>query len=66
MSAYPVQARGLGATNQSPDFDGDKVDRSVAETAEVGDLVPGPVDATVRAPSNTDILTYGLERRSRK
>ena len=60
MSAYPVQAEGLGATNQSPDFDGDKVERSVAETAEVGDDVPGPVDATVRAPSDTDILTYGL------
>ena len=60
MSAYPVQARGLGAKNQSPDFDGDKVERSVAETAEVGDDVPGPVVATVVAPSSTDILTYGL------
>ena len=59
MSAYPVQAAGLGATNQSPDFDGDKLDRSVAETAEVGDDVPGAVEATV-APSDTDILTYGL------
>ena len=55
-----MQAAGLGATNQSPDFDGDKFDRSVAETAEVGDDVPGAVEATVRAPSNTDILTYGL------
>ena len=60
MSAYPVQAAGLGATNQSPDFAGEKVDRSVAETAEVGDDVPGAVEATVRAPSDTDILTYGL------
>ena len=60
MSAYPVQAAGLGATNQSPDFDGDKVELSVAETAEVGDDVPGAVEATVRAPSDTDILTYGL------
>ena len=60
MSAYPVQARGLGAKNQSPDFVGAKVERSVAETAEVGDDVPGPVVATVRAPSSTDILTYGL------
>ena len=60
MSAYPVQAAGLGATNQSPDFDGDKFERSVAETAEVGDDVPGAVEATVRAPSDTDILTYGL------
>ncbi len=60
MSAYPVQAAGLGATNQSPDFEGDKVDRSVAETAEVGDDVDGPVVATVVAPSDTDILTYGL------
>ena len=60
MSANPVQAEGLGATNQSPDFVGEKVERSVAETAEVGDDVPGPVVATVRAPSSTDILTYGL------
>ena len=60
MSAYPVQAAGLGATNQSPDFDDDKFERSVAETAEVGDDVPGAVEATVRAPSDTDILTYSL------
>ena len=61
MSAYPVQARGLGAKNQSPDFDGAKVELSVAETAEVGDDVPGPVVATVKGPSTTDILTYRLE-----
>ena len=61
MSAYPVQAARLGATNQSPDFEGDKVDRSVAETAEVGDDVDDPVVATVVARSDTDILTYGLE-----
>ena len=60
MSANPVQAVLLGATNQSPDFDGAKVERSVAETAEVGDDVPGAVVATVVAPSDTDILTYGL------
>ena len=60
MSANPVQARGLGGKNQSPDFVGDKVELSVAETAEVGDDVVGPVVATVRAPSATDILTYGL------
>ena len=60
MSAYPVQAAGLGATNQSPDFDGDKVELSVAETAEVGDDVDDPVVATVVARSDTDILTYGL------
>ena len=60
MSAYPVQARGLGAKNQSPDFDGAKVELSVAETAEVGDDVPGAVVATVVAPSSTDILTYRL------
>ena len=60
MSVYPVQAAGLGATNQSPDFVGDKVELSVAETAAVGDDVPGPVVAAVRAPSDTDILTYGL------
>ncbi len=60
MSANPVQAKGLGAKNQSPDFVGEKVERTVAETAAVGDDVPGPVVATVRAPSSTDILTYGL------
>ena len=60
MSAYPVQAAGLGATNQSPDFDGDKFDVSVAETAEVGEEVDDPVVATVVARSDTDILTYGL------
>ena len=60
MSAYPVQARGLGKKNQSPDFVGDKVELSVAETAAVGDDVPGPVVATVRAPSSTDTLTYRL------
>ena len=60
ISANPVQAEGLGATNQSPDFVGEKVERSVAETTEVGDDVPGPVVAKVRAPSSTDILTYGL------
>ena len=60
MSAYPVQARGLGEKNQSPDFVGDKVERSVAETADLDDDVPGAVVATVVAPSSTDILTYGL------
>ena len=60
MSANPVQAEGLGAKNQSPDFGDDKVERSVAETAEVGDDVPGAVVATVRARSDTDILTYRL------
>ena len=60
MSANPVQAEGLGATNQSPDFVGEKVELSVAETAEVGDDVDDPVVATVVARSDTDILTYGL------
>ena len=60
MSAYPVQAAGLGANNESPDFDGAKVELSVAETAEVGDDVDDPVVATVVARSDTDILTYGL------
>ena len=60
MSANPVQAADLGRKNESPDFDGAEVERSVAETAEVGDDVPGAVVATVVAPSDTDILTYGL------
>ena len=60
MSANPVQAAGLGANNESPDFDGAKVELSVAETAEVGDDVDDPVVATVVARSDTDILTYSL------
>ena len=60
MSANPVQAERLGANNESPDFVGDKVELSVAETADVGDDVAEPVVATVVAPSSTDILTYGL------
>ena len=60
MSANPVQAMGLGATNESPDFVGAKVELSVAETAEVGDDVDDPVVARVVARSDTDILTYGL------
>ena len=61
MSANPVQALGGGSKNESPDFEGEKVERSVAETAAVGDDVPGPVVATVRARSDTDMLTYSLE-----
>ena len=60
MSVNPVQAVDLGAKNQSPDFGDAKVDLSVAETAEVGDEVDDPVEATVRATSDTDILTYSL------
>ena len=60
MSANPVQAAGLGANNESPDFDGAKVELSVAETAEVGHDVDDPVVATVVARSDTDILTYSL------
>ena len=60
MSANPVQAAGLGANNESPDFDGAKVELSVAETAELGDDVDDPVVATVVARSDTDILTYSL------
>ena len=60
MSAYPVQARGLGAKNQSPDFKVGKVDRSVAETAEVGANVGAPVEAPVGGSSGIDRLTYGL------
>ena len=59
-SAHPVQARDLGEKNDSPDFAGAKFERSVAETAEVGDDVPDPVVAMVVSLSPTDILTYGL------
>ena len=60
MSDYPVQARGLGAKNQSPDFEVGKVDRSVAETAEVGANVGVAVRAPVGGSSGIDRLTYGL------
>ena len=60
MSAYPVQARDLGAKNQSPDFEIGKVDRSVAETAAVGANVGAEVRAPVGGSSAIDRLTYGL------
>ena len=60
MSDYPVQARGLGKKNQSPDFEIGKVDRSVAETAEVGTNVGVAVRAPVGGSSGIDRLTYSL------
>ena len=61
MSAYPVQARGGGDLNGSPDFLKDKVDRSVAETAAVGAPVGSPVEASLRPGDDSkDKLTYGL------
>ena len=60
MSSYPVQARGLGGKNESPDFDGEKVDLSVAETAAVGANVGAAVRAPVGGSSAIDRLTYGL------
>ena len=61
MSAYPVQAEGDGAENGSPDFVAEKVDRSVAETADVGANVgAAPVTASVDSPNLKDTLTYGL------
>ena len=60
MSAYPVQARDLGAKNDSPDFKGDKVELSVAETAEVGANVGAAVRAPVGGSPGRDRLTYGL------
>ena len=62
VSAYPVQARGGGDLNGSPDFLKDKVDRSVAETAAVGDPVDSPVTASLRSggDASKDTLTYGL------
>ena len=59
-STYPVQARGLGAKNDSPDFEGDKVELSVAETAAVGANVGAAVRAPVGGSSGIDRLTYGL------
>ena len=61
ISANPVQAAGGGDLNGSPDFLEEKVDRSVAETAAVGDDVGLPVTASLRAgPASKDTLTYGL------
>ena len=61
MSAYPVQAEGGGKLNGSPDFMGEKVDRSVAETAEVRDNVGLPVTASLQAgDASKDRLTYSL------
>ena len=61
MSAYPVQAEGGGRLNGSPDFMGEKVDRSVAETAEVRDKVGLPVTASLRPGDDSkDRLTYSL------
>ena len=61
MSANPVQAAGGGDLNGSPDFLEEKVDRSVAETAAVGDDVGLPVTASVQpGPASKDTLTYGL------
>ena len=60
MSANPVQARGGGDLNGSPDFLKDKVDRSVAETAAVGANVGTAVTASVESTNSKDTLTYGL------
>ena len=60
MSANPVQARGGGDLNGSPDFLKDKVDRSVAETAAVGANVDTAVTASVESTNSKDTLTYGL------
>ena len=60
MSANPVQATGGGAENGSPDFVDEKVDRGVAETADVGDDVGLPVTASVDSTNTKDTLTYGL------
>ena len=60
MSAYPVQAENGGEENGSPDFVDEKIDRGVAETADVGDDVGLPVTASVESTNTKDTLTYGL------
>ena len=60
MSANPVQAADGGRENGSPDFVDEKVDRGVAETADVGDGVGLPVTASVESTNRKDTLTYGL------
>ena len=60
MSAYPVQAQDGGAENGSPDFVEEKVERGVAETADVGANVGAPVTASVEFTNSKDTLTYGL------
>ena len=60
-SDYPVQAEGGGALNGSPDFEGDTVERTVAETAAVGDDVDLEVTASLRPGDDSkDRLTYSL------
>ena len=61
MSAYPVQAAGGGDLNGSPDFQEDKVDRSVAETVAVDANVGLPITASLRPGDDSkDTLTYSL------
>ena len=60
VSANPVQAAHGGTENGSPDFVDEKVNRGVAETAEVGDDVVLPVTASVESTNTKDTLTYGL------
>ena len=59
-SDYPVQARGGGLKNGSPDFEVDLMDRNVKETADVDANVGAPVVASVEFQSEEDTLTYGL------
>ena len=59
-STKPVQAAGGGRENGSPDFVAEKVDRNVAETAEVDANVGARVTAPVGGTSAKDTLTYGL------
>ena len=63
MSANPVQAEGGGDLNGSPDFEKDKVDRSVAETAAVGANVGHPgygLGGLPQLERHTDLRTARL------
>ena len=60
MSVMPVQAAGGGRENGSPDFEEDKLERSVPENTAVGSNVGARVVAKKDDQSTKDTLTYGL------
>lgn len=58
MSAFPVRANVTDEANNSPDFNTNAADRSIAESAAVGDPIGLPVD--VDRNEDGDDLTYEL------
>ena len=58
VRAVPLRDDGTLATNNEPDFDEPEINKSIAESAAVGDNVGNPVAATDN--DEADILTYVL------